>query len=58
MPTRTNGQLVFAHYTWNGDRFTPEGISVLALRGNEIADLAIFRTPDLFARFGLPEALE
>jgi RNA polymerase sigma-70 factor, ECF subfamily len=58
MPTRANGQLAFAHYTWDGDRFTPEGISVLALRGKEIADLTIFRTPDLFARFGLPEALE
>jgi RNA polymerase sigma-70 factor (ECF subfamily) len=58
MPTRANGQLAFAHYTWDGDRFTPEGISVLALRGKEIADLTIFRTPDLFARFGLPEARE
>ena len=57
IPTRANGQLAFGHYAWDEDRFTPQAISVLTLRGAEIAELAIFRSPELVARFGLPEAL-
>jgi RNA polymerase sigma-70 factor, ECF subfamily len=60
VPTRANGQLAFGHYTWDQrrDRYVPEAISVLALRGNQISDITSFRTPELFDRFGLPEELD
>jgi RNA polymerase sigma-70 factor, ECF subfamily len=60
VPTRANGQLAFGHYYWDADAnvFVPEGISVLTLRGTQIEDLTIFRTPDALARFGLPSQIE
>jgi len=57
VPVRANGQLAFAHYTREAERFVSHAISVLTLRGAEIADVTVFRTPELFARFGLPETL-
>ena len=59
LPTRANGQLAFGHYTWDAgkDRFLPHAIGILTLRGKEIADITIFRTPAWFARFGLPEEI-
>jgi RNA polymerase sigma-70 factor, ECF subfamily len=56
VPTRANGQLAFAHYVWRDDRFAAHAISVLTLRGRQIADITIFLGPELFARFGLDSA--
>ena len=58
VPTRANGQLAFGHYVWKEDRFVPHALSVLSLRGPEIADLTVFLTLEPFARFGLPQTLE
>jgi RNA polymerase sigma-70 factor (ECF subfamily) len=60
VPTRANGQLAFGHYMWDEDigAFDAHGISVLALRGTEIDDMTIFRTPELLERFGLPSQLQ
>jgi ketosteroid isomerase-like protein len=58
VPIRANGQLAFAHYARAEDRFAPRAISVLTLRGTQITDLTIFRSPDVLARFGLPEPLD
>jgi RNA polymerase sigma-70 factor (ECF subfamily) len=58
VPTRANGQLAFGHYGLKEDRFVPHALSVLTLRGQEIAELTVFLTPEPFARFGLPETLD
>jgi RNA polymerase sigma-70 factor (ECF subfamily) len=60
IPTRANGQLAFGHYYWDADAhaFVGEGISVATLRGTEIEDLTVFRTPELLDRFGLPARLD
>jgi hypothetical protein len=57
VPTRANGQLAFGHYVWKGNRFVPHALSVLSLRGQEIAALTVFLTREPFARFRLPETL-
>jgi RNA polymerase sigma-70 factor (ECF subfamily) len=60
VPTRANGQLAFGHYYWepNADAFLPHAIDVLTLEGRQVKEIMIFRTPEAFARFGLPEKLE
>jgi hypothetical protein len=60
VPTRANGQLAFGHYMWDADAgaFHAHGISVLTLRGTEIEDMTIFRTPELLERFGLPATMD
>ena len=59
IPTRANGQLAFGHYLWDDEAgvFTPHGVAVVTLRGDRIAELTIFRSPAVFARFGLPAAI-
>jgi RNA polymerase sigma-70 factor (ECF subfamily) len=58
LPTRANGQLSFGHYRLKEGRFEPHALIVLTLRSHEIAEFTVFLTPEPFARFGLPEALE
>jgi RNA polymerase sigma-70 factor (ECF subfamily) len=58
VPTRANGQLAFAHYAWKDGVFAAHALGVLALRGEQIADLTFWRSPDAFAQFGLPPTLE
>jgi RNA polymerase sigma-70 factor (ECF subfamily) len=60
LPTRANGQLAFGTYAWDADAdvFVPHAIDVLTLRGRQIEDITIFRTPDALARFGLPSKIE
>jgi RNA polymerase sigma-70 factor (ECF subfamily) len=58
VPTRANGQLAFAHYAWHDGVFAAHALGVLALRGEQIADLTFWRSPDAFAQFGLPPTLE
>jgi RNA polymerase sigma-70 factor (ECF subfamily) len=57
MPTSANGQPAFAHYIWDekAAAFVAEGIAVLTLDGNQIGELTVFREPELFERFGLPD---
>ena len=57
VPTRANGQLAFGHYAIADGQFMPHALSVLSLRGREIAELTVFLTAEPFARFGLPESL-
>jgi len=59
LPTSANGQPAFAHYTWDEDAaaFVPHGIVVLTLDGERIGAITIFRTPELFAGFGLPGSI-
>ena len=55
-----NGQLAFGEYRWNDTtkHFVAEALTVLTLTDTLIADITAFRTPELFAHFGLPELLE
>jgi RNA polymerase sigma-70 factor (ECF subfamily) len=59
VPTRANGQVAFGHYSWREEpnAFVRHAITVLTLRGVEIAQITIFRTPGAFAGFDLPEQL-
>jgi RNA polymerase sigma-70 factor (ECF subfamily) len=59
IPTSANGQPAFAHYIWveRQNAFVPEGVAVLTLDGDKIAELTVFRDPELFERFGLPARL-
>jgi RNA polymerase sigma-70 factor (ECF subfamily) len=57
--TRANGQPAFAHYAWDAgaEAMVAQAIHVLGLDGNRIRDITIFQTPEVFARFGLPEGI-
>jgi RNA polymerase sigma-70 factor, ECF subfamily len=57
IPTSANGQPAFAHYIWSDEAnaFVAEGLAVLTLDGDRIAELTVFREPELFERFGLPD---
>ena len=60
LPTRANGQVAFGHYIWRDEAgaFMRGEISVLSLRGSEIAEILVFRNADAFAGFDLPERIE
>jgi hypothetical protein len=57
--TSANGQLALGTYRLDSDsdRFLPIALDVLTLRGARIADVTVFRTPEIFRRFGLPDQL-
>jgi RNA polymerase sigma-70 factor (ECF subfamily) len=59
VPIRANGQLAFGHYLWDDERgsFTPHGVNMLALHRGRIAEITAFLTPEVFARFGLPDEI-
>ena len=59
LPTRANGQLALGTYRLDPDRsrFRAIALDVLTLQGTRIADVTAFRTPEVFARFGLPSEL-
>ncbi len=59
LPTRANGQLALGAYAFDleRNRFLPIALDVLALRGSRIIGITAFRTPEVFARFGLPDEL-
>ena len=53
--TSANGQLALGVYLHDpDDRWLPLALDVLTLRGDRIADVIAFRTPELFDVFGLP----
>jgi RNA polymerase sigma-70 factor, ECF subfamily len=59
VPIRANGQPAIAYYSEDEDtgRFTAQSIDVLTLEGTRIKEITAFVTPQLFARFELPEVL-
>jgi RNA polymerase sigma-70 factor, ECF subfamily len=59
LPTRANGQLALGTYRLDreGNSFRAIALDVLTLRGTWIADVTAFRSPEVFARFGLPSEL-
>ena len=60
LPTWSNGQLAFAHYIWREEAgaYVRHVISVLSLRGREIAEMVVFRSEEAFEGFDLPERIE
>jgi RNA polymerase sigma-70 factor, ECF subfamily len=59
LPTRANGQPANAAYRWNPEtgRYSAEALEVLTLEGTRVREMIAFMTPDVFPRFGLPDAL-
>jgi RNA polymerase sigma-70 factor, ECF subfamily len=59
LPTRANGQLALGTYRLDRarNRFIAIALDVLTLRGEQIAEITAFRSPELFPRFGLPTEL-
>jgi RNA polymerase sigma-70 factor (ECF subfamily) len=59
LPARANGQPAVGAYALDRERrlFLPIALDVLTLRGEQIAAVTAFRTPTIFGRFGLPDAL-
>jgi RNA polymerase sigma-70 factor, ECF subfamily len=59
VPTSANGQPAAAAYVLadDGSRYVPLVLDVLTLRGTSIVAITAFRTPELFATFGLPGEL-
>ena len=57
--TTANGQPALATYVLDRERggFVALALDVLALRGEEVMAVTAFRTPAIFARFGLPGRL-
>jgi RNA polymerase sigma-70 factor (ECF subfamily) len=60
VPIQANGQPAFAHYYWDAgaEAFVSHAIHVLTLEGGQIREITVFRTPEVFAHFGLPERRE
>ena len=59
VPARANGQLALGAYRWDPQAGAHRAaiLDVLSLRGGLIADVTAFATPQIFARFGLPDVL-
>jgi RNA polymerase sigma-70 factor, ECF subfamily len=60
VPTRANGQVALASY-WSTDErpLAAEGLIVLSLsEDGRLSELNAFRDPNLFAKFGLPRAMD
>jgi RNA polymerase sigma-70 factor (ECF subfamily) len=59
LPARANGQAANAAYRWSSERglYEPEALEVLTLEGDRIKEMTAFMAPELFARFGPPDAL-
>ena len=59
LPTSANGQPAVGFYLWNDDAgaHLSWSITVLTLRGEQIAELTSFIGPGHFAPFGLPASL-
>jgi RNA polymerase sigma-70 factor (ECF subfamily) len=57
--TRASGQLALGSYLLDAAarRFFPIALDVLTLRGDLISEVIAFRTPEVFAWFGLPDEL-
>ncbi|WP_412769038.1 sigma-70 family RNA polymerase sigma factor [Micromonospora zamorensis] len=60
VPTYANGQLAFGTYLWNPEAsvFTAAALDVVALRGDRIAEVVSFLTPETLPMCGLPSQLD
>ena len=56
IPIGANGQVAFAHYTWDAERagFRAHSINVITLSGGRVAGITAFLDASPFAAFGLP----
>jgi RNA polymerase sigma-70 factor, ECF subfamily len=59
LATQANGQPANAAYRWDPEdgRYIAEALELLTLEGTSVKEMTAFMTPELFPRFGLPEAL-
>jgi RNA polymerase sigma-70 factor (ECF subfamily) len=59
VPTQANGQPAVASYSLDPESggYTATAIDVYTFEGDAIKEITAFVTPDVFARFGLPQAL-
>ncbi len=58
IPTQANGQLAVASYLRDDTGgYTAYALDVIEIRGDRIASVVAFLSPDVFAAFGLPERL-
>jgi RNA polymerase sigma-70 factor (ECF subfamily) len=59
IPTSANAQPAFGTYAWSDEHgaHRPTVLQVLTFRGDRIAEITGFVTPEAFARFGLPAAI-
>jgi RNA polymerase sigma-70 factor (ECF subfamily) len=59
VPTSANAQLAVGAYALDPERrrYLPVALDILTLRGEEIAVVTAFRSPQLFEQFGLPDEL-
>ena len=53
-PLAANGQLAFACYQYDGERFRPGAVNVLSLRDGRISWIAGFVDPQVFRHFSVP----
>jgi RNA polymerase sigma-70 factor (ECF subfamily) len=60
IPTWANGQVAFGHYSWRQEpqAFVRHAITVLSLRGTEIAALTFFKGTEAFRGLALPHRIE
>ena len=58
-PISASAQPALAAYIWRDETgsFEAESILVLTLRDEQVEEITAFRTPHVFARFGIPEQL-
>ncbi len=59
LPARANGQVALGTYAWDAEAgvHLPIALDVLTLRGDRVAAVVAFRTPEVFRRFGLPDTV-
>src|SRR5262249_53000211 len=59
VPTRANGQLAIGCYLRDAEKrtYVAAVLDVLTLRGDQVEGVTSFVKPELFPRFGLPDAL-
>jgi RNA polymerase sigma-70 factor, ECF subfamily len=59
LPARASGKLAFATYSWDDEAraHLPTVLQVLTLRGDRIAEVTGFVSPEPFRRFGLPASV-
>jgi RNA polymerase sigma-70 factor, ECF subfamily len=60
VPARANAQPAIGWYMWDprSESYAPTSLEVLTLEGARVKAITAFVFPDLFSRFGLPEALQ
>jgi RNA polymerase sigma-70 factor (ECF subfamily) len=59
LATQANGQPANAAYRWDSTKglYIAEALEVLTLEGLQVKEMTAFMKPELFPRFGVPEAL-